>query len=46
LERCYDAILAEGLAFHEAQAPLAELRACAPGAAARRDEPDIISSGA
>ena len=24
IERCYDAILAEGLAFHEAQAPLAQ----------------------
>jgi transposase len=32
LERCYDAILAEGLAFHEAQAPLAG----APGVHPRR----------
>ena len=33
-ERCYDALLAEGLAFHEAQAPLA--RAAIKGGGKRR----------
>jgi hypothetical protein len=45
--RCrYDAILAGGLAFHEAQAPLAQttMKASGNGAAACRAEPGTISS--
>ena len=45
-ERRYDAILAEGLAFHEAQPPLAPAttKEAANVAVVRRAEPDTISS--
>jgi hypothetical protein len=44
LERCYDAILAEGLAFHEAQAPLAGTPGVRPrrGRKARRTGHNLI----
>ena len=44
LERCYDAILAEGLAFHEAQAPLAGAPSVRPrrGRKARRTGHNLI----
>jgi hypothetical protein len=44
LERCYDAILAEGLAFHEAQAPLAGAPSVRPrrGHKARRTGHNLI----